>query len=154
MSRADDVLAQQKENLGKQIGVSRWFDITQEDVTQFAKTTQDEQFIHVDPQLAKTHSPFGGTIAHGFYVLSLAVAMAEESIEVPQGRKMGVNYGFEKIRFINPVPVGSRVRGLFVLESVEQKQPGAILSKMGLSVEIEGQEKPALVATWLGMAFY
>lgn len=154
MSRADDVLAQQKENLGKQIGVSRWFDITQEDVTQFAKTTQDEQFIHIDPQLAKTHSPFGGTIAHGFYVLSLAVAMAEESIEVPQGRKMGVNYGFEKIRFINPVPVGSRVRGLFVLESVEQKQPGAILSKMGLSVEIEGQEKPALVATWLGMAFY
>ena len=154
MSRADDVLAQQKENLGKQIGVSRWFDITQEDVTQFAKTTQDEQFIHIDPQLAKTHSPFGGTIAHGFYVLSLAVAMAEESIEVPQGRKMGVNYGFEKIRFINPVPVGSRVRGLFVLESVEQKQPGAILSKMGLSVEIEGQEKPALIATWLGMAFY
>ena len=116
----------------------------------FARITEDEQFIHVDPERARA-TPFGGTIAHGFLTLSLASAMSYDAVAPLDGVVMGVNYGFDKLRFLAPVPAGSRVRGRFRLLSAEDKGGGRWLLKHELTVEIEGADKPALIAEWLSM---
>ncbi|MBB4797067.1 acyl dehydratase [Brevundimonas bullata] len=140
--------------IGQEVGVSRWITVDQARIDAFARITEDEQFIHVDPEAAK-HTPFGGTIAHGFLTLSLASAMSYDAVAPLDGVIMGVNYGFDKLRFLAPVPAGSRIRGRFRLLSAEDKgaQDGVTrwLLKHELTVEIEGADKPALIAEWLGM---
>ena len=136
--------------IGTEMGVSRWFQIDQARIDAFAEVTEDRQLIHVDPEAARA-TPFGGTIAHGFLTLSLASAMTYDAVPPLEGLVMGVNYGFDKLRFLAPVPAGSRIRGRFRLLSAEDKGGGRWLLKHELTVEIEGSEKPALIAEWLGM---
>lgn len=136
--------------IGTEIGVSRWFLVDQAKIDAFADTTEDWQFIHVNPELAR-QTPFGGTIAHGFLTLSLASAMSYDCVKPLDGVAMGVNYGFDKLRFLAPVPAGSKIRGRFKLLSAEDKGGGRWLIKHELTVEIEGGEKPALIAEWLSM---
>ena len=140
--------------IGTEIGVSKWILVDQARIDAFAEITEDRQFIHIDPVAAK-QTPFGGTIAHGFLTLSLASAMSYDAVEKLEGVVMGVNYGFDKLRFLTPVPAGSRIRGRFKLLSAEDKgATGGVtrwLLKHELTVEIEGAEKPALIAEWLGM---
>ena len=129
-----------------EIGVGEWHTVTQEQVDQFADATLDHQWIHIDAEKAAA-GPFGTTIAHGFLTLSLLVALAP-SAEIP-GVKMAINYGLDRVRFISPVPVGSRIRARSVLKDVHEAG-GGIQTKNEVTVEIAGQEKPALVAEWLG----
>ena len=136
--------------IGQEVGVSRWITVDQARIDAFARITEDEQFIHVDPERARA-TPFGGTIAHGFLTLSLASAMSYDAVAPLKGVVMGVNYGFDKLRFLAPVPAGSKVRGRFKLLSAEDKGGGRWLLKHELTVEIEGADKPALIAEWLGM---
>ena len=140
--------------VGTEVGVSRWFQIDQDRIDAFAKLTEDEQFIHVDPDMAK-HTPFGGTIAHGFLTLSLGSAMSYDAVKTLEGVVMGVNYGFDRLRFLAPVRAGKRVRGRFVLKNAENKgSDGGItrwLLTHEMTVEIEGEDKPALIADWLSM---
>lgn len=138
--------------VGKEVGVSDWIEIDQERISAFAEVTEDFQFIHIDPEAAKA-TPFGGTIAHGFLTLSMLSRLAKGSVLVLDGVKMGVNYGFEKVRFVNPVRSGKRIRGHFTLMSADSKLPGQWSFKYGVKVEIEGETKPALVAEWLTMQF-
>lgn len=132
--------------------VSKWIEISQKRIDAFADATEDWQFIHVDPEAAK-QTPFGGTIAHGFLTLSLMSAMTYDANPMLEGVAMGVNYGFDKLRFLAPVPAGSKVRGRFKLMSAEDKGSGRWLVKHEVTVEIEGADKPALIAEWLGMQF-
>ena len=136
--------------IGQEVGVSRWITVDQARIDAFARITEDEQFIHVDPEAAK-HTPFGGTIAHGFLTLSLASAMSYDALAPLDGVVMGVNYGFDKLRFLAPVPAGSNVRGRVKLLSAEDKGGGRWLLKHELTVEIDGADKPALIAEWLTM---
>lgn len=137
--------------IGEEIGVSDWHTITQEDVNTFADVTRDHQYIHIDEEKA-AQTPFGGTIAHGFLTLSMLSYFAENGAGAGfENAKMGVNYGFDKVRFIHPVRVGSRVRARSILMSVEEKSPGQFLLRKGVTVEIEGVEKPALISEWLVM---
>ena len=136
--------------VGQEVGLSRWISVDQARIDAFARITEDEQFIHVDPEAARA-TPFGGTIAHGFLTLSLASAMSYDAVAPLDGVVMGVNYGFDKLRFLAPVPAGSKVRGRFKLLSAEDKGGGRWLIKHEVTVEIEGSDKPALIAEWLGM---
>lgn len=136
--------------IGKEIGVSDWFTVTQQQIDVFAQATHDQQFIHVDPIKAK-QTPFGGTIAHGFLSLSLLSAISYQAGLNLENMTMGLNYGFEKIRFLQPVPVDSKVRGRMVLAAVTEKKPGHYLFTWDVTVEIENNEKPALKAQWLTM---
>lgn len=140
--------------IGQEVGLSRWITVDQARIDAFARTTEDKQFIHVDPERART-TPFGGTIAHGFLTLSLASAMSYDALAPLDGVVMGVNYGFDKLRFLAPVPAGSKVRGRFKLLSAEAKgaDDGVTrwLLKHELTVEIDGADKPALIAEWLTM---
>jgi acyl dehydratase len=138
--------------VGSEVGVSSWLTISQERIDAFADATEDHQFIHVDPEAA-AKGPFGATIAHGFLTLSLLSRMAAEGMLVPEGVKMAVNYGFDRIRFLAPVRSGKHVRGRFTLDSVDEKAPGQWLLRHSVTVEIEGEEKPALTAQWLGLMF-
>ena len=138
--------------VGQEIGVSDWFEITQERIDQFADCTEDWQFIHVDPEKAK-ETPFGTTIAHGFLTLSMLSAMVYQMPSM-EGVTMGVNYGMNKMRFVSPVPVGSKIRGRFVLTKFEEIRPGEVQTTTTVTVEIEGKEKPALVAEWLGRRYF
>lgn len=136
--------------VGQEVGVSDWIEVTQDRITAFAESTEDRQFIHVDPQAAAL-TPFGGTIAHGFLTLSLLSRMAADAMLVPDSVRMAVNYGLDRIRFLAPVRSGKRVRGRFTLEAIEDKAPGQILLRHAITVEIEGEEKPALSAVWLAL---
>jgi len=138
--------------IGTDIGTSDWIMVDQPRIDAFADATEDHQFIHVDPAAA-AQTPFGGTIAHGFLSLSLLSRMAADVMLVPDGLKMAVNYGMDRVRFIAPVRTGKRVRGHFMLDSVDEKAPGQWLSRHTVTVEIEGESKPALTAQWLGMLF-
>jgi acyl dehydratase len=141
-----------KRQVGREIGVSDWILVDQPRIDTFADVTEDRQFIHVDPDAA-AQTPFGGTVAHGFLTLSLLSRMAADAFLVPEGVKMGVNYGFEKVRFMAPVRSGKRVRGRFTLEQLEEKRPGQWQFTHRVTVEIEGEEKPALIADWIGLIF-
>ena len=140
------------ELVGKETGVSDWITIDQERINAFADVTEDHQFIHIDPEAARA-TPFGTTIAHGFLSLSMLSKLAAGSVIVLEGVKMGVNYGFDKVRFAAPVKSGKRIRGRFTLMSADQKIPGQWTFKYAVKVEIEGEDKPALVAEWLTMQF-
>jgi acyl dehydratase len=137
-----------RSRVGTQVGVSGWLTIDQARIDAFADATEDRQFIHVDPEAA-TQTPFGGTIAHGFLSLSLLSRMGAETMLLPEGMTMAVNYGLDRVRFLAPVKSGKRVRGRFTLDSVEEKAPGHILMRHTVTVEIEGGDKPALTAVWL-----
>jgi acyl dehydratase len=138
--------------IGQEVGVSSWLTIDQQRIDEFADATEDRQFIHTDPEAA-AQTPFGGTIAHGFLSLSMLSRMAAEGMLVPDSIKMAVNYGLDRVRFIKPVRSGKRIRGRFRLDSVEEKAPGQLLLRHTVTVEIEGEEKPALTAEWLGLLF-
>ena len=138
--------------VGSEIGASDWILVDQQRIDAFADTTEDRQFIHVDPALA-AQTPFGGTIAHGFLTLSLLSRMAADVMLVPDTTKMAVNYGLDRVRFVAPVRSGSRVRGRFTLDALEDKAPGQLLARHTVTVDIEHQDKPALTAQWLGLIF-
>ena len=141
-----------RQRVGSEVGVSDWIPIDQKAIDAFAEVTQDHQFIHVDPEAA-AKTPFGGTVAHGFLTLSLLSRMAADVMLRPEGLKMGVNYGFEKVRFLAPVRSGKRVRGRFRLDRFEEKRPGQYQFVHNVTVEIDGEDKPALIADWIGMIF-
>ena len=141
-------LTEIKSRVGQEVGVSSWIEIGQARIDAFADATEDSQFIHVDVDAA-AQTPFGGTIAHGFLSLSLLSRMGAEVMLVPTGMKMAINYGLDRVRFLAPVRSGKRVRGRFTLDSIEEKAAGQVLLKHGVSVEIEGEDKPALSAVWL-----
>jgi acyl dehydratase len=141
-----------RSRVGQEVGVSSWLTVDQARIDAFADATEDRQFIHVDAQAA-AQTPFGGTIAHGFLSLSLLSRMAAEATLLPEGLKMAINYGFDRVRFLAPVRSGKRVRGRFMLDSAEEKAPGQWLMRHTVTVEIEGEEKPALTAQWLGLMF-
>lgn len=130
---------------------SDWVEVSQELINQFADATLDHQFIHIDEERAKAETPFGGTIAHGFLSLSLLSHFVETTLPGLENAAMGINYGFEKIRFLMPVPAGARLRGHFKLAECTERKPGEILNKYEVTVEIENIEKPALIAEWLGL---
>ena len=136
--------------VGEEIGVSSWIMIDQERIDAFGDTTEDRQFIHVDPAAA-AQTPFGATIAHGFLSLSLLSRMGAETMLLPDATKMAINYGLDRVRFLAPVRSGKRVRGRFTLDSVEEKGPGQMLMRHSVTVEIEGEDKPALSAVWLAL---
>jgi len=144
--KPDDI----KDHIGTETGVGDWIEVSQERINDFADVTEDHQFIHIDKEKA-AQTPFGGTIAHGLLTLSLLPKLAAGQMLAIEGVVMGINYGFDKVRFLNPVPSGSRVRGRFKLIDAVEKSPGRWLTTSEVTVEIEGVDKPALVATWLGM---
>ncbi len=137
--------------VGRDLGPSDWLEIDQGRIDRFAEVTFDHQFIHVDPELA-AQTPFGTTIAHGFLTLSLITRMCAAFMLMPEGTVMGINYGLDKVRFLTPVKVGSRVRARATVRDVTERSPGQWLVKYEVVVEIEGEAKPALVAEWLGVS--
>ena len=141
-----------KEKLGLEVGVSRWFTIDQARVNNFADLTEDWQFIHVDP-IAAQKTVFNGTIAHGFLTVSLLSAMYYDAIPEIEGSNLGVNYGFDRLRFLSPVKVGSKVRGRFELSDIREVRPFEISTTWRVEVEIEDFDKPALVAQWIGRQY-
>ena len=136
--------------IGQEFGVSDWFKVSQERINQFADATLDHQFIHVDEDKAK-ETPFGETVAHGFLTLSLLSKFVVDIGLKIEGSTMGINYGFEKIRFLAPVRANARIRARFTLQSVSEKKAGQYLLSYGVIVDIAGEETPALIANWLGM---
>lgn len=138
--------------VGQQLEPSDWLEITQERVNQFADATNDHQFIHVKPLKAKL-TPFGGTIAHGFLSLSLITCLMTQNAAVPENLKMTINYGSDKVRYIAPVRVGKRIRANQEILEVTEKKPRQWLVKTEISIEIEGEDKPALIAEILMMHF-
>ena len=138
--------------VGQEVGVSPWVDVTQERIDTVATAIDDFQWIHVDPARAQS-SPFGGTIAHGFLTLSLLSHLSERTFGFSD-RKMGVNYGLNRVRFTAPLPSGSRVRARFTLQKFEMLADGGIQVTWNTVVEREGSEKPVLVAEWLGRHYY
>ena len=138
--------------IGKEVGLTDWLEVDQERINNFAEATGDFQYIHVDEERA-AETPFGATIAHGFLTLSLLSKLSSMSGGIKlENSVMGINYGLNKVRFLNPVKVNSKIRARFELISAEEKKPNHYLLKHNVTVEIEGEEKPALIAEWLGMS--
>lgn len=137
---------------GKDLGASDWFTVDQARINAFADATLDHQFIHVDEEAAAM-TPFGATIAHGFLSLSLLSYLMKGLVLIPENVVMGINYGFNSLRFLNPVKVNAKIRAKASIVNVVEKAPGQFLLTYGVSVEIEGEERPALVAEWLAMSF-
>lgn len=143
--------------IGTSEGSGDWFDVDQARIDAFAEVTEDRQFIHVDPDMAKELSPWGTTIAHGFLTLSMLTHLAGS---IPQdgdrftGVVMGINYGFDKVRFVTPVKVGSRIRATSVLTAADLKDPNTVQTTRTITVEIEGEDRPACVAEWLTRLVY
>ena len=144
-------LAGLRDSAGKHLGYTGWEELTQERVNEFADATDDHQFIHVDVERAK-QTPLGGTVAHGYLTLSLMAPIMGQLLKITDAA-MALNYGLDRVRFLAPVRSGKRVRGRFILDSVEEKAPGQVLMRHSVTVEIEGEEKPALTAVWLGLIF-
>ncbi|RCS23890.1 MaoC family dehydratase [Phyllobacterium salinisoli] len=145
-------LDQVREAVGTEIGCSEWRVVTQEMIDKFADATDDHQFIHVDPERAAKETPFGGTIAHGFLTLSLLSTLAFEALPMIEGATMGINYGFDKVRFMAPVKSGARVRARFKLADADIRPSGRVVNHYEVTLEIENSLKPALTATWLTIA--
>ena len=151
MAMAETIKAEDLPGLvGKELEPSSWLEITQERVNQFADATNDHQFIHVDPEKA-AQTPFGGPIAHGFLSLSLLSFLSEQNLVVPENLAIAINYGSDKLRYLMPVRVGKRIRSRQKVLEVEEKNPGQWLMKTAVTVEIEGEETPALIAEILTM---
>jgi acyl dehydratase len=136
---------------GLEVGVSDWITVSQNRIDIFADCTEDHQFIHVDPERAAKETPFGGTIAHGFLSLALLSKLAYDVAISIDGAVMGINYGFDKVRFVQPVRAGKRIRSRFVLNDVIERKSGQWMITYGITAEIEGVEKPAFIAEWLTM---
>jgi acyl dehydratase len=157
-SKAEAAIAVFQKHLGSEEGVGEWFAIDQERINAFADATLDHQFIHVDPEKSAQLSPYKVTIAHGFLTLSMVVHLGKTipvcDAEAYQGVVMGVNYGLDKVRFPSPVPVNSRIRGRRELVEAELKNPSTIQIKQRMTVEVEGQDKPACVAETLTRLVY
>jgi acyl dehydratase len=141
------VLAQ----LGQTIGTSRWIAVPQQRITDFGHITEDPDLMHIDPAWAAEHSPYGKTIAFGFLTVSLLTRMANDVIQRPGDEMSTLNYGFDRLRLLSPVMVGSRIRGHFVLKELELRSPTQFRANYAVTVEIDGQHKPALVADWLSI---
>ena len=154
MSSLQDALSATKAKIGTEVGVSNWIKVDQKMIDEFAVTTHDEQWIHVDPERAAKETPFGGSIAHGFLTLSLASRFAYDCFAMMPGQVMGINYGMNKLRFLMPVRAGSNLRGRFTLQDVTARNDTDLLRTNILTIEIEGEETPALVAEWLGLAVF
>ncbi len=154
MSAIADAKAAMEAQIGQEVGVSSWITVDQPMINQFAHTTHDDQWIHVNPERAAQETPFGGTIAHGFLTLSLASRFAYDCFDMAPGQVMGINYGFNRLRFLSPVGANSRLRGRFVLTGLTQRNETDLLRETKLTIEIEGQDTPALVADWLGLAVF
>ncbi|MEO0389985.1 MAG: MaoC family dehydratase [Pseudomonadota bacterium] len=154
MSHISDEKARLEALIGQEIGVSNWITVDQPMIDSFARTTHDDQWIHVDPARAAAETPFGGAIAHGFLTLSLASRFAYDCFDEAPGQVMGINYGFNKLRFLAPVVAGARLRGRFVLQAVTQRSATDLLRDTRLTIEIDGAETPALVAEWLGLTVF
>ena len=154
MSHIENARAAMESQIGQEVGVSNWITVDQAMIDQFADVTHDNQWIHIDPARAASETPFGGTIAHGFLSLSLASRFAYDCFNMAPGQVMGINYGFNKLRFLNPVKAGSRLRGRFTMKTVTQRNATDLLRETALTVEIEGAATPALVADWLGLAVF
>jgi acyl dehydratase len=157
MSKADDAYELFAAAVGEAEGAGDWLEITQQRIDDFADVTEDHQFIHVDPKQAAKLSPWGTTIAHGFLTLSLLSHLSgtvEQPAERLDGIVMGVNYGFEKVRFINPVKVDSKIRVSSVLAAIDRKDANTLQITRTMTVEIEGEDKPALVADWITRLVY
>ena len=137
-------------HVGEEVGVSDWLEVTQERINQFAEATNDHQFIHVDTEMAK-NTRWGTTIAHGFLTLSLIPYLSAENGIMPDNIQMAVNYGTDKVRFLEAVPVNSKIRGRFVLSDVQEKPGNRWLLKSDVTIEIEGKEKPAAIAETLAL---
>ncbi len=144
----DISLAEIMKLAGTEIGVSDWIVVDQTMIDTFADATLDHQFIHVDPERAKAETPYGGTIAHGFLTLSLLSAMNYSGLPKIREQTLGINYGFEKIRFMSPVKCGARVRGRFQLAETRLRGANMLMLTYDVTVEIENERKPALTATW------
>src|ERR1700754_2298224 len=140
--------------VGQEVGVSAWHLVDQKRIDVYADVIEDRQFIHVDPERAKKETAFGTTIAHGFLTMSMLSVMSYEVMPAVEGATMGVNYGFDKLRFISPVRSGKRVRGRFVLAEAKLRKPGEFQTRTSVTVEIQGEDKPALVADWLGLIYF
>lgn len=151
MTPRDAALQTLQTRIGQEVASHRWITVDQAMIDAFAATTQDDQWIHVDPVRAAAETPFGGTIAHGFLTLSLASRWAYDCFEVLPGQAMGINYGFDKLRFLTPVRAGDRVRGRFTLAEVTPRGDTALLRRSTLTIDIENGKKPAIVADWLGL---
>lgn len=150
--RAAMTLENYRKQIGTEVGVSDWVLVDQARIDAFAACTGDHQFIHVDP-VAAARSPFGTTIAHGYLTLSLIPMMTYAAVPSIEGAKMGVNYGMNKLRFMAPVKSGKRIRGRFTLSGVEQRGDGGYQSTVQVTVEVEGEIKPALAAEWLTLVY-
>ncbi|MFN7008471.1 MAG: MaoC family dehydratase [Allorhizobium sp.] len=135
--------------VGQEIGVSKWITVDQTMIDAFAGATDDHQFIHVDPVRAAAETPFGGTIAHGFLTLSLLSTMNYDCLPKIREQTMGINYGFDKVRFMTPVKCGKRIRGHFVLSEARFRGAGMMMTTYDVSIEIEDERKPALTASWM-----
>ncbi|MBC6404764.1 MAG: MaoC family dehydratase [Rhodospirillales bacterium] len=144
-------LAEMRALVGKPLGRSPWMLVGQPRIDAFAEVTEDRQFIHVNPERAKAETPFGGTVAHGFLTLSLLVRMAEFTVPRLVGAPPVINFGLDKMRFLMPVKAGQKVRGRFNLAELNERTPGQIRFRYSVAVEIEGEERKALVAHWLTM---
>ena len=154
MTPLDTAMAEAEALIGTEVGVSNWIRVDQPMIDQFATVTQDEQWIHVDPARAAAETPFGSTIAHGFLTLSLASRFSYDCFGQLPGQVMGINYGFNKLRFLSPVRAGANLRGRFTLQKVTARSATEMLRENLLTIEIEGQDTPALVAEWLGLAVF
>ena len=148
-SREALTAAEWKAMVGSEVGVSSWVTVDQAKIDAFAEVSGDHQFIHVDPERARAESPFGGTVAHGFLTLGLLSAMAYDALPGFAGLRTRINYGFDRIRFLAPVPSGARLRARFHLLEAEERKLNELTLSYEVAVEIEGADTPALVAIWL-----
>jgi acyl dehydratase len=153
MMRVVNGVDELKTLVGQEVGASEWHTITQDQIDRFADVTGDNQWIHVDADRARRESPYGAPIAHGFLTVSLLSGLIKEAVDIRGDYKMRINYGFNRLRFTGGVPAGSRVRALYTLNSVKDVDGGVEIA-WGVTVEVEGQPKPALVAEWLGRTYY
>jgi acyl dehydratase len=153
MMRVVNGIDELKTLVGQEVGASGWHTITQDQINRFAEVTGDDQWIHVDGERARRESPYGVPIAHGFLTVSLLSGLIKEAVDIRGDYKMRINYGFNRLRFTGGVPAGSRIRARYTLNSVKDVEGGAEIA-WGVTVEVEGQPKPALVAEWLGRTYY
>jgi acyl dehydratase len=157
MSKAENAYKLFESSVGQHEGTGEWLEVTQDRINLFADVTEDHQFIHVDPVAAAERSPWGTTIAHGFLTLSLLAHLSSSIPRPPEqldGLLMGINYGFDKVRFVNPVKVGARIRAHSVVASVDLKDGDNLQLVRAMTVEIEGEKRPALVADWVTRLVY
>lgn len=154
MTPLEQALHQERARIGEEIGTSDWITVDQAMIDRFAEVTMDDQWIHVDPARAAAETPFGGTIAHGFLTLSLASRFVYDVLPSLPGQAMGINYGFNKLRFLAPVRAGARLRGHFRLLDARPRGATELLRKYAMTVEIEGGDTPAMAAEWLTLSLF